>query len=541
MSIPDRIIIREIDATTVQQPALPMDVAYVPGFAGQGGSNDSHEPYLCTTLSEFKEQFGTLPKRFDTKQEIEISTTSTNVETQYIWEETSDVNGGNLVIVAPTTSTVGEVGDKLTLDISKVPDTTPKAWVLTSIEEVPVSEAVSKTITICEAGDWDKAYIYAAELLAQGLPVYYQAVEATTVADLYAKLSAEYDASIFKAIQDKGEYTIKYITSGGYPTYFVGATELSDCPAMKNMLRCATSRADSIAFITPEDDNTITLVGADSVLVNVQKMLTTDELMSAFGGVYTAEDYPDGEAERIINYAGSNATMLYPWYDARLIAMGATLPIYDENGNALKNKFVEEISMPADFSYLFELARSIRTNPSWMAIAGVTRGLVTNIEDGNNTYPLHTKERLTNTIADIMQPEDKVAINAITNIRPYGYTIWGNRTLFDNSFSGGLVASSFLNIRNLVCDIKKTLYVACKSLMFEQNTSILWVNFKSQITPLLDQMVSGGGIAGYKIKRIPTNKRGKVVASVTIYPIYAVESFDITVIITDSDVTVVEE
>ena len=50
---------------------------------------------------------------------------------------------------------------------------------------------------------------------------------------------------------------------------------------------------------------------------------------------------------------------------------------------------------------------------------------------------------------------------------PFGLRIWGNRTLFDNSGKGNLTASSFLNIRNLCSDIKKTVWTAARTLTFE--------------------------------------------------------------------------
>ena len=56
------------------------------------------------------------------------------------------------------------------------------------------------------------------------------------------------------------------------------------------------------------------------------------------------------------------------------------------------------------------------------------------------------------------------------NIRPYGYCIWGNRTLNENN---GLVASSFMNIRTLVNEVKKTVYSVAKSLTFELNNDVL--------------------------------------------------------------------
>jgi len=51
-------------------------------------------------------------------------------------------------------------------------------------------------------------------------------------------------------------------------------------------------------------------------------------------------------------------------------------------------------------------------------------------------------------------------------------------------------------------------------------------------------MVSGSGISGYRIIRNTSDSPTKISASIRIYPIYAVESFDITVFMTDDDVTV---
>jgi phage tail sheath protein FI len=186
--------------------------------------------------------------------------------------------------------------------------------------------------------------------------------------------------------------------------------------------------------------------------------------------------------------------------------------------------------MPASYGYLSAMAKSIRNNPSWLAVAGVARGLVPYIGD------LNTSRRLTNTIANSYQPRDDTSINAITNIRPYGLTIWGNRTLKHNI--GNLTATSFLNTRNLISEVKKIAYITAKSLIFEQNTDVLWINFRAGITPLLDRMLSGQGLTNYKIIRKATTERAKVVAEIRLSPIDAVEDFDITVVITDDNISV---
>ena len=103
----------------------------------------------------------------------------------------------------------------------------------------------------------------------------------------------------------------------------------------------------------------------------------------------------------------------------------------------------------------------------------------------------------------------------------------------------GLTATSFLNIRNMVSDIKKTAYNAAKQCIFEQNSDVLWVNFCSLVQPLLDKLISGQGLSNYKIIKQPTNEKAKLKAKIVIYPIYAVEDFEITIELSDQDVSVI--
>ena len=176
-------------------------------------------------------------------------------------------------------------------------------------------------------------------------------------------------------------------------------------------------------------------------------------------------------------------------------------------------------------------------------MAGVTRGIVPNLTS------LHTDALLSNVIAENYQPKygsadnNKVSINAITNIKPYGLTIWGNRTLAPVP-AKGTKATNFLNTRNMISDIKKVAYSTAKELMFEQDSDTLWLKFKSGISPLLDQLKSGFGISDYKIIKGTTKyngqalTRGEMAAVIKIFPLYAIEYFEITVVVSDNDVTV---
>lgn len=453
----ERIIIREIDATTNPSLEVGTDIVYIPGLS-QNTALAGKGPILYRTTEEFENAVGKYPYAFEADE---------------------------------------EVGQE------------------DSIWKVSV-----------KTGDFDKSYIYAKELLSLGLPVYYEVVDTNVGTDSGAlvvlpKLNGFYYAltNCYKNLRDKGEYSVKYITSGGYPT--VG---ISDDLTME-MVKCAASRGDSVAILDVPKSDEAPLMGEGSAY---------EYLVNLFSG---NSKVMEGTLEFKVNdetftygTIGTYATAFTPWmtYKTRLTYIAS------EGATTLVN----ECDAAPSFLYMYCLANAIKTNPNWFSIAGVNRGLV---PQNKNTIQ-YTKTRLSNLIADEMQPRIKVAINPITMVRPYGYAIWGNRTLFDNALTSngkdGLVARSFLNIRNTVSDIKKELFIAAKSLMFEQNTSILWTNFKLKVSPLLDRMTSGGGITSYSIKKDETSERGKVVAKVTITPVYAVENWDITVVITDEDVTV---
>ena len=186
--------------------------------------------------------------------------------------------------------------------------------------------------------------------------------------------------------------------------------------------------------------------------------------------------------------------------------------------------------LPASFGYLAAYAKQVNLTNNWLATAGVDRGTV--------PYLKALCQNVTNAIAESYTPRDGVAINPITNIKPYGLIIWGARTLKDNAKEGDLVATSFLNIRQITNDVKRQIWVAAKSLTFEQNSEILWIRFKSKITPLLDNMVNANGLSTYEIRKQKSDKRATVKAVIRLYAIEPVEDWDITVELADSTTVV---
>lgn len=293
-----------------------------------------------------------------------------------------------------------------------------------------------------------------------------------------------------EALADKGEYNIKFITSGSYPVYNVVVNNSTN-DLVTTMLTVAGNRGDVTALIDYAPD-----IEIDGLIEMINK---EDE---------------QGLNRRIATTLGEDAkkygAMFTPWSKYQLVTSSGI------------------VQFPASFAYLRCLAAATKSFANWNAISGVARGQVPSI--------LEQSTKVTGALAESMQKTTGVSINPITNIKPYGYCIWGNRTLAANI--DGLTASSFLNIRMLTNDVKKVVYKAAKEMTFELNDNVLWLNFKAAIEPTLDQMVSGNGLSSYKITKLVTTKKATIACKITLYAIEAVEDWDITVELADNYVSV---
>lgn len=317
-----------------------------------------------------------------------------------------------------------------------------------------------------------------------------------------------------------GDYSIKYVTSGGYPTFEYGRLSESneeDAPSglAYAMMELCFNRGDAVALIDHTD--------------NPERSIYEEEELSV---IYKVRDTFANIDEKV----ATHGAMFTPWYSC-------THAVITGEGSSQWSVF-----MPASLAYLSSLSTQLKNYNPWLAVSGVSRGKVPYFGS------LHTNYALTNNVADSYQsvPSDEISdqalisINPITYIRQYGYCIWGNRTLRNNKL--GTKASSFLNIRNIVSDIKKKLYETSQQLLFEQNTDVLWLNFKSQVTPLLDNMVSNYILSDYKLTKYNIDPDSgdpvpayMVLASLKIMPINSVEVFDLTIQLENNEISVAEE
>lgn len=579
-----KIIVQEVDETRPLGSGASSDIVYVPGLGNDFVSAENRNvPILCSSVEEFEFYFGTTPYKFMKDGTYSnVSVKAKSYDRSYIYAKEL-LNAGLSVLyeaISDDTNLVSNVGNFASTSIVKqqntrnVFQTTKKgeATVTFGLDGYPAYGCMSlflvngtgslvelqsvscnnskfdivasaqaegdttnfdRTFKITWGVDTSKgdvtaqdiaSVVFTAKLLVDGEGLFaMNLVEGdmskpvtTDGGDHPLKYFYDHLLSRLDNLKDKNEYTVKYITTGAYPS-FVTITETQgtgksrtvsvDYPFAAKLLEVAANRNDAVALIDHADNPAAALgIDQDGSFYKAANDYFATAANAEFGAMFT------------------------PWGDYTCTTVNdATATLQ---------------AMPASFGYLLCLAYAIKTSPNWLAMAGVTRGIVPGLKK------LRTDKVLSNVIAENYQPKygdvdgkNVVSVNAITNVKPYGLTIWGNRTLKKVN-SKGTVATNFLNIRNMLSDIKKLAYNTAKSLMFEQDSDTLWLSFKSGVSPLLDQLKSGYGISDYKLIRSDKKyngsalTRGEMAAVIKIFPLYAVEYFEITVVVADNDVAI---
>lgn len=523
-----KIIISESDITTTNIAEDISNAVYIPGFSiaavNMAAANDAYAisangingvpkgvPKLCKTVSEFLYYFGNEPPAFSIDQ---------TYPALYPEEVTSGFSATALAD-RPTTNmfAASDLDPSWLMAFELVRAGIPVVYervndfagLVTTGETAPTSALQSTVGTFylntAAAVDTPNTYI-CTNILAGGARVWelysneyhteadFAIENNISVENMYSFLETAYAVQRIvgeeNLLWDKGEYDIKYITSGGYPVFeydiAVTSSSITRNGIAAAMVTMAEGRGDCIALIDHINNPNRSLTGASSVYETING--DTYGINSTYGAMYTPWFY----------YAG-----------------------------------VYSAIMPGSFAYLITLSEVVKTTTNWMSVAGVVRGVVPGAR--------RLTQRLTNSIANgFVNSVDNggTCINPITTIKNYGITIWGNRTLVSTT-PNTEKASYYLNMRSLVSEVKKVCYKAAQELMFEQNSDVLWINFKSRITPLLDEMSTSAGISGYKIIKEETDSKTEVKALIKLYPVYAVETFDITIQLTNEEVSVEEE
>ena len=356
-------------------------------------------------------------------------------------------------------------------------------------------------------------YNIATRLIDLGFPVLVEGVTATKktiTVDKEKKETVEVKevaipAASINLLKDKSLFDIRFLTSG------------IDVVNNANLIEVANERQDCIALINLDE----TAADFD------YKVATIREQFVANSSVYAAGFTPWFYSE--------HPTLIKGVEDSTTVS---DKPATEE---------AEEVAIPAAYGYLFAYGRMLANNAAeWQAVAGPERGIIPELSDVFYTYSYEDVEILQARAAEkLVELDDAadnvgVAINPIAWVRPNGYILYGNRTLKNNDAKKKTTAQSFLNIRNGVNAIKKVMYDAGRTFVFEQNTEVLWINFKNYITPLLDRMQSSDGLLGYTFVKVATDAKARLKAKLTVIPVEAVEDFDLDVYLVD-DLTVTEQ
>ena len=577
-----KITIREEDLTSAGITNNSTNAVYIPGYAVMGPVNT---PTLCESLEDFQAIFGTSPYIFRTNQEWPTGFDSTATPEGYFAEEgdaeksfimasellrqglpvyyervfpaasidawsaicnfTATVEDEPVVVLNLKSATPGLVSKDLycKVEVDTVPMNESGAGANATYYILSVGRKVNVNLGTPEVSEVSTKFTFDNQLAkdyssityykdlqgqvdnsglvtfnftdnAQVIEVisgqeYNFTLEPPTTGDvvddeftaqiMYDYLSlADTDATTMETqgyarFLDKGEYVLKFLTSGAYPVF-----EYNNNAIVTNMLTKAANRGDAIALFdhTPNNSRVLAATNTSSVYAKVKEYCQTNRVNDLSEPIYT---------------------------------YGAMYTPYGIYSNSVIDGNVE---LPGSFAYLLSLAVSVVNNANWYAVAGVTRGIVPNL--------LSLSQNVTNAIAESYTPRDDISINPITNIKPYGLTIWGNRTLKNNAKAGDLTATSFMNVRQLVCDVKRNVFVASKRLTFEQNNDVLWINFKAQLVPTLEEMLQGNGLTGYQLIKQKTTAKATLKAKIVLQVVEAVEDFDITISLTDSESTISE-
>lgn len=363
----------------------------------------------------------------------------------------------------------------------------------------------------------DRSYAMAYELLLQGMnvvvkPILYDNInlgQSISEDDAYAAIEDAINGGALDEFRDRNIYNIKFITTGGYAN-------------------CGKSYSVTVQEEGQEEEEVETRVTSSYTKIRDLAEYRGDSI-----ALVEFRDYFDDEQELFTSIredfspAGSDlyAAAFFPWFKYTTSAGGSQ----------------RTANFPACFGYLLAYAYSVKSNANWFAAAGVARGFIPGLVKPSFDVGEALMHILQGDDIDDEAERLDIVVNPIFNAGTYGYRIWGNRVInkafvnVDNRFM------NFLNVRMLLCDIKKQIYHAAMRCTFEPNDDIVWINFKTLANSLLDQMKSGRGISWYKWTKEVAETKATIKATLTIRPIEAVESFDINIVLTDEEVEIVEE
>lgn len=495
-----KINIKEIDNTRAGELAYENFSAVVPGIIASDGDSDRFdENDVCElkTVKDFDEIVGHVPDedKYAGAAKLATATIKSDLTARQFYQDFV----GQLYTYVLVADGIPEGKGKLYFKVdTPASGETPATTTYYRATKVGETAEYIQGANYCVIRPGDEGHdrndisteghIIARRLLELGYTVLYK--------NITGKNPAE--ASCWDCFKDKANYDFRYIIPGIYDAdVYAQVLNVVKCVNIKtaNLLKSnnVNGRGDAIALLDIIEDD----------LFEEDGKHTQSEIIAA------VKEQVAGWSAMLQEPAGKYAAIFMPRV------------IYEDGSE-----------MPASFHYLACGAKAFEKYNEWYAVAGYVRG-VSNLKVVGSTL------KLGDIAVNALQPryweqsdDLGVAINPVTCERGK-YYIWGNRTAHALT-EDGLVASHFLNIRQLCCTLKKEIYVACRGLTFDPNSDILWINFCNKVRPVLEKMKGDQGIKDYKFIKVRSDVKALMKAKIRIVPIEAVEDFDIGVYLEDS-------
>lgn len=150
--------------------------------------------------------------------------------------------------------------------------------------------------------------------------------------------------------------------------------------------------------------------------------------------------------------------------------------IYDDTNE-------QNVTIPPTPQVLEAMAYTDSVSYPWFAVAGMNRGLLTDVIKAQ--YKLKISER---------NELDVANINPIATFAGSGIAIWGQNTLQSRN-----TALDKINVRRVMIYIEKIIAGASKYLVFEQNDETSWNMFKAMVQPILDTVRIKRGLYDFRV------------------------------------------
>lgn len=184
------------------------------------------------------------------------------------------------------------------------------------------------------------------------------------------------------------------------------------------------------------------------------------------------------------------------------------------------------VTVPASIAALAALGYNDKVAFPWFAPAGFNRAALDFVSLTRTRLNQSDRERLY-----------QVRINPIVKFPRENYVIFAQKTLDNNQTS-----LDSINVQRMVLDVKKQVIDVGNRLIFEQLTPALRQQFVKNVTPILTNVQSRGGLQQFKIICDNTNntnldvENNRMNAKILLVPVKAVEFIAIDFIITRAGV-----